>query len=238
MAMREFLYHKLIQFNQDAVQEFQQEIVGPVPSYSTPAVDQAVIWGATDQGRWTVSAVEGRFYENTGRIHIAGWLRDQDYYDLYVELYNKLPDKFSQPISIEQNRLKIANHPSGIDSNMFYIQLQTPSSSYGLPYSLDHLLDPLFYRRRNMYASEFVNNTTWLLQQGYWSIGLGPDLETNTILSNDHGIIYAVLPRFNIPLKDSVEQHLNYLDQVLLDQATDRDSILQQARNQWLPLIS
>ena len=238
MAMREFLYHKLIQFNRDVVQEFQQEIVGPVPSYSTPAVDQAVTWGATDQGWWTVSAVEGRFYENTGRIHIAGWLRDQDYYDLYVEIYNKLPDKFSQPILIEQNKLKLVNHPGGVNSNMFYIQLQTPNSSYGLPYNLDHLLDPLFYRRRNLYACEFVDNTTWLLQQGSRSLSVGPELEPNTILSNDRGIFYTMLPRFNIPLKDSVEQHLNYLDQVLLDQATDRDSILQQARDQWLPLIN
>jgi hypothetical protein len=238
MAMREFLYHKLIQFNQDAVQEFQQEIVGTVPCYATPAVDHAAMWGSTDRGRWTVNAVEGRFYENTGRIHIVGWLRDQDYYDLYVEIYNKLPDKFSQPISIEQNRLKIANHPGGIDSNMFYIQLQTPNNSYGLPYSLDHLLDPLFYRRRNLYACEFVDNTTWLLQQGRWSIGLGPELEPNTILSNKQGIFYTVLPRFNITLAKSVEQHLTYLDQILLDQSTDRDSILQQARDQWLPLIN
>jgi hypothetical protein len=148
----------------------------------------------------------------------------------------------STPISIEEGHLRIKNHPNGksADDKTYYIKLEIPNKTYGLPMLLDLALHPKNDVTRNQYIRTYINEITWMLKIcNLMGIG-GPEvMSTNIRLRHNHNFFYTVLPKFGVDIATSINWHLAYLDSEFLINMQDvyKEENKQFARDAWLPLI-
>jgi hypothetical protein len=245
--MREFLYHKLIQFNEAFVEEFQDKMTGLLPVFNRPDFIDATIWGSTDKGRWLATLNECRFYENNGTIHIVGWERDTNWFENYCKIYERsITDNIvtlSTPVDSETSNLIIQNrYIAGLsESRAHYIKLQTPNQSYGLTMMLSSLLKPIVNSERNDEIWKYINEVRWILETcKSLDIAFPEVISTNTRLQDADSFFYTVLPKFVLDLESSINWHLAYLDTKFLINmpGEHKQRNKQYAREQWLPLIN
>lgn len=163
--MKEFLIEKFNTFNQDTIDRFQKELVGPLPSFSTPRADSTntVMWGYTEQGFWYGNNCQTYFFENSGTIHTVGVLLTPYHFSLYQQLHKDAPTLVLQPIEITKELTSLS-----YVSNLYYAKFQTPNSKYGRNIVVESLvtkkanLNEIFKR----YIDGLVHLTNLLKLQG------------------------------------------------------------------------
>jgi hypothetical protein len=150
--------------------------------------------------------------------------------------------RLSQPVSIEEGKLRIAGHPNGksADDKTYYIKLKTPTGNYGKTFLLNRTLVINYYREINNYTHEYINDLTRFFELAKNSNTNGPELIKNNIrLTDSTGIFYTVLPRFVVPLTTSIQQHFDYIEKTFIPLLNEIDAptALQYARDKWIPLM-
>lgn len=238
MVMKEFLYNKVIHFNNNSLNEFQRRMVSPLPFYSTPRPQVATMWGSNSQGRWSINAGEARFFENNGTIHLLGWLRGPEYFKIHQELYDAGVIRLSKPWLIEVGKLRLNGHPNGTNasSKIFYIRLETPTKQYGKTLQLAQLLDANFDHQEYFY--KYINDMTAIFQLAKQSnIKFPEPFETNCCLLDDQGLFYTVLPIFKLLPQSTVNHYMSNL-QKAIPPIDSKETIIQYAREKWQPLTS
>jgi hypothetical protein len=248
MTILEFLYDKFIHLDDDAVAKHRMNVTKYLPSMSTVAIvnegNDPVIWGNEDNGFWTAHATESRFYENDGTIHILGVVRDATWYEIYNELYraslNNAPCRICTPVEVRTQKLDIANHVSGRSegSDLFYIQLTTPTGKYGIPMALETLKEDLTIVFPD---KEFFDQIYWILDTLKQHNRPFPEFQPYDMsdlhgLKDELGRFLAVLPIFNQTPTTSVNLLLGIATPILLDE--NNNLFLEYMRNKCLLLTN
>lgn len=244
MTILEFLYNKFIQLDDDAIAEHRIFVTKYLPTNSTATItignNDPLIWGYEDNGFWTVHATESRFYENDGTIHILGVDRDTTWYEIYNELYraslNNAPCRVCTPVEVRTQKLDVDNHVSGRPegSDLFYIQLKTPTGKYGITLQLELLTQDIeisFPKEKQFDQIYWILNTLKQHNRPFPEFTSVNESDLSG-LKDDLGRFLAVLPVFNQTPTTAV----NYiLERAILD---ENNEFLEYVRDKCLLLTN
>ena len=237
--MKQFLLEKINNFTQVAVEEFQQEIVGPLPKFTIPSVydESTTIWGQNEHGFWYTNKIQGYFFENNGTIHTAGVVLSPWYYQIYKDLHtNQNGYNVLTPV-LTNREVSTSEHIDHIQ----YIQFQTPNRVYGK--NLEFVRVTNLTEEIPLYLQDYIDQlgavylTLHRLGKGLlpvcnffnFSIGVGQNYfmffeNFETVYNYQDGV-----NKMLITLNDRLDKHLfkNITDE-------NRVRIIRYAKNQWM----
>lgn len=212
--MKNFLFEKLNNFTQDEESRFHFDLTRKLPATHEEADQRGfldknpVIWGYENDGFWTMSHTEVRFYENNGTIHIIGTKYDESYVANYRLLSSKLENIRSLNLD-ETDRFSITNETHiGLKQGdvVYYAKFLSPNGELGWPIATnyrtgkDSLTD--FLRKIIDFGFEVYNG---LKQTG----GLCPaDFNPLDAYIDSNGIYLGVIRDFSIGYQESLQRSI------------------------------
>lgn len=159
--MKQFLLDQFNNYNQATVDKFQENMVGPLPTFSKPKAwdPDTNIWGYELNGFWYTNKDQTYFFEENGTVHTLGIIYKPEYYKLCETLYqenkkNPICDVMV-PLEMSTEVITADYHLCGIPAggNIYYMKFETPNKVYGQ--NIMARLDPNFNNK--LYFQNYID---------------------------------------------------------------------------------
>lgn len=209
--MKNFLFDKFNNFTEslekDSLVAFTKNLPG------TLHLDPGLItaegfpnWGKEENGFWTVTRAEARFYEHDGTIHCVSKRYDSHYCDSYRALTANLTGLRSLTL-METDSFQITNedhHSCSVGDTVYYAKFVAPTGETGWP------LSSMILTNRLEYGTEFYKNITDYSCEVYKALKaanlLCPEVfNPKVFLFDSKGWYLGIISDFSIPLAQSVD---------------------------------
>ena len=215
--IQDFLFTKYQQYSQRAVDAFYADITNNLSTVgkTSSGNPEIAIWGREDGGFWNVSSIEAQYFENNGTFHIVGIERDQNYYNIFNDIYQasladvNSPCQFAKPVSHTQLTVDSVDgaHPGGLKNGdtVSYMTFQSPVEGYGNHYYQDFLVE-----RNTDWDSFFLSVygpiLTWLFKTLKQLNHPAPkDLPERFLMQSGNTYFFTKLEPLTRPLNDMVQ---------------------------------
>ena len=208
--MKKLFLEKFNDFTKAMAMDFHESITRNLPASDPDPANRypdrnTPIWGFTEEGFWTMTSTEARFYEHDGTIHAVSTKYTPNYVAAYKALSSKLVNMRSLTIA-EHDSFAItnSNHISlPKKATVYYVKFTSPNGELGAPVS------SMLLTGKMQYNLEFCKNAIDSMVQVFAGLketnSLCPSVFTlKYFLVDSQGMYLGIVKDFNMNFNDAV----------------------------------
>jgi hypothetical protein len=261
--MKEYLFTRYSRQSTDTKIQFRQNLVKGAPYFNRLVTDSErefwsdrhfPMWGHREDGFWTVTEDEGRFYDNNGDIYIISPTITDNCLTIYKELTEKLTTV--ETATLEEHEVMFLNNTNHtalplLSTPVYYGKFVPPNNKFGVSVFVN------FASKNTTVTTELITNIVNANTKVFEALKeLGHPFPSrlpahrNYYLDDECMYFGPPTHPFNMAIEDAIPKYLEELEFVLtefsainqsnygISLSVDSASILEQARTQWTALLT
>jgi hypothetical protein len=165
--------------------------------------------GSDENGYWTVSRTEARYYENDGTIHCVGIRYNNEYCENYRLLSDHLTEIRSlRVMDVDSFQITTEDHVSHkVGDTVYYAKFVSPSGEFGRPVTMLLITEELQFKTDSF---KFINDLCFKVYAGFKSAKMlcPSSFSPMSILADSQGHYLGLVSDFSVSIEQSIDNIL------------------------------